>query len=418
MDPSWHVAAGEESSELHRVSKELELVCPHSSSVHSRLRFCSLFSEVCVCGIFTGPQFWIIPLSFFRIPKISLLSFLYCSPPTSTEACAELYDDSLTPIIPIIPIEETKSFDPQPHLELPAFALESHRISEPESSAPVPPPGKVYPLAPAVLASAGPDVAAAAASAASTILLQSVEQGNMIDMNLLIKFLSDPNMVGKLIASSVGDSSMPKSNSTIPLAVPDVMATKVDPPQAAVIPSSGSDLMKSSSKVMVPIPVPTPASYETPASETAAITLPGTNLATVKLVTAPIPTPVSSGEAVRQPLAIPVSFNKAVEQPQRPMKGIDYYKNLIKQHGGEAQQNMGQIHRKYNHLENTIPDHQKPKPREKKKRCMFYNSPKGCRNGSNCPFQHGSIQSQWMAGHLADEPSAKRIRLGGEIMGR
>ncbi|PKI75945.1 hypothetical protein CRG98_003679 [Punica granatum] len=302
VNPNWRVAASEESQEvgaqLLRESKELESVYPRSSSIPS-------------------------------------------SPSVSLEAQAERFNDNLTPVIPIIPIEEVETVDPQLHLKLPPCAPEARQISEPETRKRVPPPTeKTSPPKLTVVATAGTDAAAAAASAALTVLLKSTERGSMIDTNLLIKILSDPKMV-------------PFSRSAVPF-------TKTNPMNL------------------------------TP-------------------VVAPIPAPVSSAEAAK---------------PQ-PVKGIDYYKNLIRQHGVETQQDMVQINGIQNPLDNSISDHQKLKPMEmtpkrqhQQKHCMFYNSPQGCRRGSNCPFQHGPILPQWRTGTLMDEPSAKRMRLGDEIMGR
>ncbi|XP_031401921.1 zinc finger CCCH domain-containing protein 30-like [Punica granatum] len=378
VNPNWRVAASEESQEvgaqLLRESKELESVYPRSSSIPS-------------------------------------------SPSVSLEAQAERFNDNLTPVIPIIPIEEVETVDPQLHLKLPPCAPEARQISEPETRKRVPPPTeKTSPPKLTVVATAGTDAAAAAASAALTVLLKSTERGSMIDTNLLIKILSDPKMVEKLMKNSAGSFSLPKLNPTVSLPVPDIKAPKLDMPQAPSgrkldIPSYGSDLIKTAHApglVSVPIPVTAHANGQVPFSRSA-VPFTKTNPMNLTPVVAPIPAPVSSAEAAK---------------PQ-PVKGIDYYKNLIRQHGVETQQDMVQINGIQNPLDNSISDHQKLKPMEmtpkrqhQQKHCMFYNSPQGCRRGSNCPFQHGPILPQWRTGTLMDEPSAKRMRLGDEIMGR
>lgn len=325
------------------------------------------------------------------------------------EAQSELNDDSLTPIIPIIPIEEIKSYVPQPPLELPLSAPEAHKIPKPEPQAMNPPHEKSTPLELAALAGSGPDVVAAA-SAAFTILNKSAEQGSMIDMNLLIKILSDPNLVGQLMNNPEGKPSSAKSNSTVSSLAPGIRVTKLESPRAVGVPFYGTDLVRSPT----PVPAPASTSSEIPVPKTG-IPFNGNNRTTLIPATASIPAPV--------PVPVPLSSGETVKQ--QPVKGIDYYKNLIRQHGGETQENMAQTYQYQNLLDNSNLNHQNLKPREttlkrkhQQKQCVFYNSPKGCRNGTSCPFQHGSVPYQWQTGYPVDEPSMKRINLGSEIMGR
>ncbi|KAK4759003.1 hypothetical protein SAY87_020304 [Trapa incisa] len=58
------------------------------------------------------------------------------------------------------------------------------------------------------------------------------------------------------------------------------------------------------------------------------------------------------------------------------------------------------------------------KRKHHQKKCTFYNTSKGCWNGSNCPFRHVPLPTQLQADHLVDEPSVKRIKLNREITGR
>lgn len=103
----------------------------------------------------------------------------------------------------------------------------------------------------------------------------------------------------------------------------------------------------------------------------------------------------------------------AAEPPQ--MKEEDYYKNLIRQHGGEM---IGQITTRYLNNHN-IPNKEQnltlnDNPHKSKKQCRFFNTKNGCRNGVSCqflheakqPFQHNSTYPP-----AVEVRSAKRLKL-------
>ncbi|KAK4788222.1 hypothetical protein SAY86_019541 [Trapa natans] len=329
LNPTWHVAAGEESREVGaqslRVSKVLESIYPHSSSIPS-------------------------------------------SPSVSEEAEVEPLRDSPIPIIPIIPIEEIESnILPPLHEPRPIYPPPLERASSSGLPAMVRP---------------GSDVAAAAL----TISHNRIEQGSTIDMNLLIKIITNPELVQKLMNNPPEKNSLlAKSNLTVPSPIPDITGAKLDHTQAAIMPFNGLDREKSS----VPVPVPR-------------------GLAPFR--------------------GTDQSHQTTVHGRGHSMEGVDYYKNLIRQHGLESQENMLGTYHSQSPLEPDNPNSQDRKLRGlettdlkrkyRQKQCAFYNTPKGCRNGSNCLFRHASLPSQLQAGHVLDEPSAKRIKLGHEITGR
>lgn len=130
------------------------------------------------------------------------LSSIPPSPSVSMDVEERDYDDRLTPVVPIIPIEEEDAMDLTDNVKLLATALKASKsvglfVSETSAQADFPPPAR-----PCVeskpflgtLAGVGAD-AAAAASAAFTALTKAKELGSMVDTDLLISILSDPKMI-------------------------------------------------------------------------------------------------------------------------------------------------------------------------------------------------------------------------------
>ncbi|KAF8012601.1 hypothetical protein BT93_I0688 [Corymbia citriodora subsp. variegata] len=106
-------------------------------------------------------------------------------------------------------------------------------------------------------------------------------------------------------------------------------------------------------------------------------------------------------------------------KPQ-PVKDANYYKNLVRQHGGEKPENS--VHIAPNAVNQNQPQNltmdQKLGPKEattlkneKKVACMFFNSAKGCRNGSNCSYLH-EMPPQQGSDNPVGEQSAKRTKFG------
>ncbi|KAK8313654.1 hypothetical protein V6Z11_D01G123100 [Gossypium hirsutum] len=86
------------------------------------------------------------------------------------------------------------------------------------------------------------------------------------------------------------------------------------------------------------------------------------------------------------PGVCPISHSLAMELPQK--KDVNYYKNLIQQHGGESQVGGQKFNNRYNQ--------------------------QGCRNGANCAYQHDT-SSQNRGNSIPDAPTAKRMKMDREI---
>ena len=107
------------------------------------------------------------------------------------------------------------------------------------------------------------------------------------------------------------------------------------------------------------------------------------------------------------------------------VKDANYYKSLVKQHGGEKQGTQDQIiPLLYGNRDNSLQGMElrhnfKPTELRSKsqKSCIFYNSPTGCRNGSNCPYQHDT-SSQLRGGSMLEDKRVKRMKLDEKIRDR
>lgn len=109
------------------------------------------------------------------------------------------------------------------------------------------------------------------------------------------------------------------------------------------------------------------------------------------------------------PSPAPVPIKEAV-RPQ-PVKDPNFYKNLVRQHGGEQPEDSVHIAPNavnQNQLQNLTMD-QKLGPKEEKKVCMFFNTAKGCQHGFNCSYLH-AMSSQQVSDNPAGEQSAKRTK--------
>ncbi|XP_038883839.1 zinc finger CCCH domain-containing protein 6-like [Benincasa hispida] len=352
MNPNWCVRAGEESKEVES----------------QKLREMRLLEAV--------------------YPRVSAI------PPgatVSTDIEDELYDDSLTPLVPIIPIEEDEcedlgsdsavagNFSTSSPPKVSYFQLEpSIPVSTIETSAAGEKPIEKLP-------NVGVDVAVAA-STAYAVLTKSMEQGSLIDTNLLIKIFSDPKMIQNLsnnplsvavseippisLSKPVSESlslSLPKSN-TIPglwNALPSRVTAAL--PQMSNIPTSDVNLVAVPSN----IPVPDPNKVKITVRNAG-------NYSEIGLI------PAQSN----------ISLVSSVRREAQQMKDLSYYKNLVRQHGDQRdfkKQKLGQQDgNNYNHHNLNMVNEMKAENLKPKiqKQCIYFNSPKGCRNGVNCQFKH------------------------------
>ncbi|XP_050364184.1 zinc finger CCCH domain-containing protein 6 [Argentina anserina] len=214
-----------------------------------------------------------------------------------------------------------------------------------------------------------PNVVAAALGA---IMNGNNDHGNMIDPELLIKILSNPKMIEKLVTDpqAVARSPSMTTSDSIPLHI-------------------------SKTESITPLSTTSSSAHFYPQA-----TMGGMGHL--------------SDQSSRS--TMPVSSSPAVGPP--PAKDINYYKSLIQQHGGDTHDSFPPFgSRQGNHSANHEP-FSGYKSRDSKpkimKPCIYFNSSRGCRHGANCSFQHdASFQQQ--GNRVPDVQNAKRMKLDREI---
>ncbi|KAI4327711.1 hypothetical protein L6164_020139 [Bauhinia variegata] len=430
------------------------------------------------------------------------LSAIPPCPSVSLDVEEEDYDDSLIPLVPLIPIEE-ESVDINAQVASAATITHMHQYAS-ATTAPISSQCNTH----ATLASpaCGRDAGLAA-------IMKSNEQGGMIDMDLLVRIFNDPILIEKLISEYriAGTTAL---NPAIPFAprsspAPDKPASGISPISMAGLSSASvpkpattsvSSLMPKSDKPATPsVPISksmpekpvTVVPFSRPMPDKPASAFPFSKPMPEKASTPPFPLPpatpdmhrpvnksihhlsngvlpalntllpqqdtvlasrikqaasltsISSNETnmVSLPSAggnlnsvanqVPPTVSTMHYQPSTsstfamkeayPVKDANYYKNLVRQHGTDKQDMLdSQIGSSHNNFQDLKPVHNH-KPGEVKfktqKPCLYFNSSRGCRNGSNCPYQH-DMSVPWGAGSVLGSQNHKRMKLGPEIKGK
>ncbi|XP_051124432.1 zinc finger CCCH domain-containing protein 6-like isoform X2 [Andrographis paniculata] len=374
INPEWLVVSGEESREIevqnHREMKVFEAIYPHPSAVP---------------------------------PNPSAL-------PGAEDS---VKNDKFTPVVPITPEEDEDGTTDTP---LVSSAAGRQPSAPATSSSPI-----------SGAAGVDPNIVIAAQAALKSVMPSNKDLGNLLDPALLLKLLSNPKMVEQLLASraAVPTSShhalpFPARPQTTVSTVPQNFQPSGPPAiqlQTAVF-STGPHLQIPSSS-NTPNTPSTSAQYSSyprsaPNASPGPINIPiarrdppSMQSTRQELGTLPMSTPYYP-----PPRTGPPSFSNL--RPSAPdgisaatpsiAKDMNYFKSLIQQHGEERKETMPQ-HTHQNNLpfptSMTSQESQKPKHRITKP-CMFYNSPRGCRNGDNCMYLHA-----------ADAPSRQRVAAGG-----
>ncbi|RZS05397.1 hypothetical protein BHM03_00035906, partial [Ensete ventricosum] len=241
-----------------------------------------------------------------------------------------------------------------------------------------------------ILQIAEPDVVAAA-SAAFTAIMKSSEDGSMIDRDLLISILSNPNMVEKLVS----EHGAPKQ-ARVPLA------------SAAV----------SRPHPFVPVQAPALAPAVRPQ-------LPRVNTGTCSPYPVLRNTQMYPFPSSMPPQAVNshASHIQVCVQAAAP-KDANYLKGLVHQHGGEKQDapDLNFVHAAnyQNNMAatNAVDPFGSTPQREARPKiprpCAYFNTPKGCRHGESCSYQHVPSLPRRM-----EQPrGSKRIKLDRGIAGR
>ncbi|OMO84656.1 hypothetical protein COLO4_21931 [Corchorus olitorius] len=462
---NWRVAAAEESKEVEsqklREMRVLEAVYPHHSA---------------------------IPPSPFVSPDLDV----------------KPYDDSQTPLVPLTPIEDGESADissdfaaqEQTHSNSqtpPALMMPTSLSGSGTHHLPPCPTSTAKSPVLNILPNLSSDVNVVASAVLSSIS-KSNKQGSLIDTDLLIKILSDPNMVKTLIndhqhlTTAASGISMPLyTSSELKTGISSLPCIQKSPAVSSQMSSdrNSNHFSKEFQPTTIPVsnevsmPVytselktainPLPCTKSPPVSSQMAadrnsnylradkvpvsisksvessVPLPGMNknmipgeisangnasfiLNKVQPTVSMMPIQTNFVQEVQAPINFtPVQLNagQAVAATNaNPVKDVNYFKNLIREHGREKPEakghNISQTGTHFNLTENLkLVQNLNPMAMNAKfrKPCMYFNSPRGCRNGSNCTFLHEK-SFQFQTGTMLEAPSAKRIRLSCEITGR
>jgi hypothetical protein len=308
------------------------------------------------------------------------------------------YDDSRTQLVPLLPVEEDDASDQfeEPPVGLPSSYHQSDKYDDAISRVPQAsdalfttaqqqPNGSINTTRSGVPAEA--DVVAAA-SAAYTAIMQSNQMGNMIDQDLLIKILSDPAQIQRLMKEYGALKHEQSTNSSVASMV------QGPPPQmTASVPVSIPDRSNAFHNINPKLPPPPVPNRLPPASVT---------------------------------MNAPASSSQAISFPSGPTRGLNYYQNLIHQHGGERQEPLQQHGMQFAMHHQPLASQASAADvvssgampaRDTKQRptkpCAYFNSARGCRNGANCTFLHDVS-----AARKEQSKGSKRIKLDSRIAGR
>ncbi|KAJ6929864.1 zinc finger CCCH domain-containing protein 6-like [Populus alba x Populus x berolinensis] len=444
VSSNWHVTAGEESQESQaqklREMRALEAFYPRPSAVPP-------------------------------------------SPVVSLDVEDTDYDDSLTPIIPLIPVEEEEATELPSDLTeplktsqspaLPPFLLSSGTLNSSKCITPASNPLLSEKPAFGKLPNAGTNLISAA-SAAVTAIMKNKGHGSLIDTGLLVKILSDPKMIEELAGGNQPHpvTSRPVTSSMSPSCEkPDVVPAQFTA-NGNLQPLPSEEQPWSKQTCQIPISCPKPAmplrsmpsngslylqpSQMHPTVSRASMhqdTAPASGFGVFSSIHVPIPVPNSMPTTVstvpRESIATQISFKDTgphqmsnlvqstlVVKPVQPnsvphagmktnpVKDVEYIKNLIREHGTVKKEiqdrSMPHNGRHYNQTQNQelIQNIKKRESNHKsQKPCMYFKTPKGCRNGFNCPFQHDP-SFQFQTGSALDAPVEKKMKFSGEIVGR
>ncbi|CAM0902238.1 unnamed protein product [Alopecurus aequalis] len=152
-------------------------------------------------------SYWFTDSSDLTLPSLFIDFFCQSSPFVSLDVKDSGYDDSQTLSVPLNPIEDDDASDQSeaPLLDMPNNHYQSEkydpaRVNVPQVSNTLISAAQPYGSNGATSngLSAEPDVLAAA-SAAFTAIMQSNQKGSMVDKDLLVKILSDPAQVERLM---------------------------------------------------------------------------------------------------------------------------------------------------------------------------------------------------------------------------
>lgn len=278
---------------------------------------------------------------------------LFSSPSVSLDVEMECYDDSLTPHVPLIPIEE------------------QHKYADSSCKLPTQILQKYIPL---VRSPSEVDLFAAYATVAAAIM-ESNEENCLIDVNFLLETVNDPIKIGNLIQDYISatttthfDTPTPTRTVTRPTTPPSktpAFVSLLSPtPEKSKISSVS---LETTTTLASGDPLKRPESSKTETTDT---------------VTQPV---VSKRKSLSKHFQ---SSGSSLSSQRGVVKDVNYYLNLVGDHDN---------YKKDFRSRNNFQDSKKPRnytsnPEEAKfkihKPCKFFKTSRGCRNGSSCPYQH------------------------------
>ncbi|CAH2043069.1 unnamed protein product [Thlaspi arvense] len=312
-------------------------------------------------------------------------------PSVSSAVEDESFDDGITPNIRLTPIEDEHA----------AVAAES--CHSPKS------PSAVFGL--------GPDLNLAALSA----LMNTKEQGSLIDADLLVKFLTDPEIIKSLMNDIAGkplETGKPGLvlrpgngvTNIVPVSVQSSVCVATQPVSSALSMNQKPPLDSHtypSSPGLKPLPRLVDSLKPIPVDDDVVVSVPKPQSQSLNNSTSSTWNTMmnSAPDALSSNGAYPMKINR--EDPasaKQPVKNLDYFKNLIREHGGvtpatnETNSYKGRVE---NSMRLVNAKAQKP--------CIFFGKARGCKLGESCLYLHDHSKRFSAAPEF---PRAKRTKFG------
>lgn len=359
LDPHWLIVGGEESQELdiqkQREMRVLEAIYPRPSAIPAN--------------------------------------------PVLVGAKESFHSDQHTLVIPVTPIEDEDASDASSHapitnddeMNFPALPLATTTSS---SQGTFPTVAPIHQMPASGNSGMEPHLAAVAQSAISAVMSNN-DQGNLIDPELLVKILNNPQLVEQLVRLQGASSEMQNlpAASTAALQVPNT---------PDIIRNPGRNLAEQASLQINKIES---AQGYVSRIEPSTFTVSASNSSLYP------PSRIVDSPSLRQP----VHNTSAPPSSMAPKpKDINYYKSLIQQHGGTRQEENLPNFSGGSNL--SVSSKWRDSETKTVRPCIFYNTPKGCRNGEKCAFDHGST-SQQRVNPIPDVQNNKRMKMDRGIYG-
>nr|ABB45847.1 hypothetical protein [Eutrema halophilum] len=314
----------------------------------------------------------------------------------------ESYDDSKTPNIRLTPIEDEDECEP--------ISFEPSHSSKS--------PAAVFGLGPEDLTLA----------ALSALLMKTKEQESLVDADLLVKFLSDPKLIKNLMMNDTTamDGNPPPEPVTQPggNGVPHIVPVSVQssalpmnlnlqkPPlvfhtyplsglEDSLKPSSVDDVLVSDQKT-----VPNPDSQSLIISTSSTWDMKRVLESAQTITDAQIRNGAYPMTNINQDDGV---------SAKQPVRNLDYFKNLIREHGGVAP-GTNETNNYKARVDNNSNNNKKKKKKKLvkvrfQKPCKYFGRGRGCKLGESCLYLHD--RSKRLGTDVApDFPRAKRLKFG------